>query len=52
MTAIAGAPSTIKHWKAINWRMVEDTVNRLQLRIAKAIKLERLNSRIVNNSSL
>lgn len=41
MTAIAGAPSTIKHWKAINWRTVEDTVNRLQLRIAKAIKIGR-----------
>lgn len=41
MTAIAGAPSTIKHWKAINWRAVEDVVKRLQLRIAKAIKIGR-----------
>lgn len=41
MTAAAGAPSAIKHWKAINWRIVEDAVNRLQLRIAKAIKIGR-----------
>ena len=42
MTALAGAPSTrIIHWKAINWSTVEDQVRRLQLRIAKAIKLGR-----------
>lgn len=42
MTATAGAPSTrIIHWKAINWQIVEDQVRRLQLRIAKAIKLGR-----------
>lgn len=41
MTAIAGAPSTIRHWKAINWYTVEDAVKRLQLRIAKAIKIGR-----------
>ena len=42
MTAIAGAPSTrIIHWKAINWSTVEDQVRRLQLRIAKAIKIGR-----------
>lgn len=42
MTALAGAPSTrIKHWKAINWPKVEDLVKRLQLRIAKAIKIGR-----------
>ncbi len=42
MTALAGAPSTrIIHWKAINWKTVEDQVNRLQMRIAKAIKLGR-----------
>ena len=31
----------INHWKAINWKTVEDLVNRLQLRIAKAIKTGR-----------
>ncbi len=42
MTAIAGAPSTrIILWKAINWLIVEDQVRRLQLRIAKAIKIGR-----------
>ena len=42
MTAVAGAPSTrIIHWKAINWSTVEDHVSRLQLRIAKAIKIGR-----------
>lgn len=42
MTALAGAPSTrIIHWKAINWETVEDQVSRLQLRIAKAIKIGR-----------
>lgn len=42
MTALAGAPSTrIIHWKAINWSTVEDLVRRLQLRIAKAIKIGR-----------
>jgi len=42
MTAVAGAPSTkIVYWKAINWKTVEDQVSRLQLRIAKAIKIKR-----------
>jgi RNA-directed DNA polymerase len=42
MTASAGAPSTrIINWKTIHWPTVEDQVNRLQLRIAKAIKLGR-----------
>jgi RNA-directed DNA polymerase len=42
MTALAGAPSTrIIHWKAINWPTVENQVRRLQLRIAKAIKIGR-----------
>ena len=42
MTATAGAPSTrILHWKAIHWPTVENHVNRLQLRIAKAIKIGR-----------
>ncbi len=42
MTASAGAPSTKKfHWKAIIWSTVEYEVRRLQLRIAKAIKMGR-----------
>jgi RNA-directed DNA polymerase len=42
MTATAGAPSTRKIiWKTINWSTVEKEVRRLQLRIAKAIKLGR-----------
>ena len=42
MTAVAGAPSTkIIHWKAIDWPTVKDQVSRLQLRIAKAIKIGR-----------
>jgi RNA-directed DNA polymerase len=42
MTATAGAPSTrIINWKTIIWKKVEDLVSRLQLRIAKAIKLGR-----------
>ncbi len=44
MSATAGAPSTtIHHWKAINWQIVEDHVRRLQSRIAKAIKIGRYN---------
>jgi len=40
MTALAGAPSTrIISWKTIIWSEVEDQVKRLQLRIAKAIKI-------------
>jgi RNA-directed DNA polymerase len=43
MTAVAGAPSTRRTlWKAIIWSTVEYEVRRLQLRIAKAIKLGRL----------
>lgn len=42
MTATAGAPSTrITHWKAIDWKTVNDFVSRLQMRIAKAIKIGR-----------
>ena len=41
MTATAGAPSTTIHWKAIIWSTVEYEVRRLQLRIAKAIKIGR-----------
>lgn len=42
MTATAGAPSTRTiNWKAINWQTVETQVSRLQLRIAKAIKIGR-----------
>lgn len=41
MTAIAGAPLTRTYWKTINWTTVENFVNRLQLRIAKAIKIKR-----------
>jgi N-terminal domain of reverse transcriptase len=42
MTATAGAPSTkIINWKTINWSTVENQVSRLQLRIAKAIKIGR-----------
>jgi RNA-directed DNA polymerase len=42
MTATAGAPSTrIIHWKSIDWKTAEDQVRRLQLRIAKAIKIGR-----------
>jgi RNA-directed DNA polymerase len=39
-----GAPSTRKlNWKHIIWRKVENHVRRLQMRIAKAIKLGRMN---------
>ena len=42
MTALAGASSTkMTFWKAINWSKAEDQVKRLQLRIAKAIKMGR-----------
>ena len=42
MTAKAGAPLTrINNWKSIIWTTVEDHVSRLQLRIAKAIKIGR-----------
>lgn len=42
MTAMAGAPSTkTLNWKTIHWPTVESHVNRLQLRIAKAIKIGR-----------
>jgi len=42
MTATAGAPSAKKiHWKTIIWSTVEYEVKRLQLRIAKAIKMGR-----------
>jgi len=42
MTASAGAPSTRSiHWKSIDWKTAEEQVRRLQLRIAKAIKIGR-----------
>ena len=42
MTAVAGAPLTrFTHWKAIDWKTAENQVSRLQLRIAKAIKIGR-----------
>ncbi len=42
MTAVAGAPSTRNiTWKTIDWSTVEYEVKRLQLRIAKAIKIGR-----------
>ena len=43
MTAIAGALPTkkITHWKTISWSAAEYQVKRLQLRIAKAIKIGR-----------
>lgn len=44
MTASAGAPSTsFNHWKTIDWKIVEEQVRRLQLRIAKAIENGRYN---------
>lgn len=40
--SLIGASSTrVKIWSVINWREVEAHVRRLQLRIAKAIKIER-----------
>lgn len=42
MTAIAGAPPTRNiQWKTINWKTIEYHVKRLQLRIAKVIKIGR-----------
>lgn len=42
MTAKAGAPLTKTiNWKSIPWKTVEEHVSRLQLRIAKAIKMSR-----------
>ncbi|MGZ3633444.1 MAG: reverse transcriptase N-terminal domain-containing protein [Parachlamydiaceae bacterium] len=42
MTATAGAPLTRSiNWKTIIWSTVENHVSRLQLRIAKAIKMGR-----------
>ncbi len=42
MTATAGAPLTKHiHWKTIIWSTVESEVKRLQMRIAKAIKMGR-----------
>ncbi len=40
--SLIGASSTrVKIWSVINWRDVEAHVRRLQLRIAKAIKIRR-----------
>ena len=42
--SLIGASSTrVKIWSVINWREVEAHVQRLQLRIAKAIKIGRHN---------
>jgi RNA-directed DNA polymerase len=39
MTAIAGAPiGSFKNWKSIHWPTVYESVKRLQMRIAKAVK--------------
>jgi hypothetical protein len=35
---ISGAPSACSSWESINWVFVEQQVNRLQMRIAKAVK--------------
>ncbi|MCB1115313.1 MAG: group II intron reverse transcriptase/maturase [Chlamydiia bacterium] len=42
-TLIGASSARIKTWDAINWRIVEIHVQRLQLRIAKAIKVGRYN---------
>ena len=40
--SLIGASSAgVKSWNAINWHKVEAHVRRLQLRIAKAIKIKR-----------
>ena len=38
-----GAPSAKIEWQSINWKAAQETVNRLQMRIAKATKLGRHN---------
>ena len=38
-----GAPSATTTWRSINWKTAQEIVNRLQMRIAKAIKLGRHN---------
>ena len=38
-----GAPSATTKWQSINWRAAKEIVNRLQMRIAKAIKSGRHN---------
>lgn len=39
MTATAGASiGKFKNWKSIKWKIVYQFVNRLQMRIAKAVK--------------
>jgi hypothetical protein len=40
LNTMLGAPSArILNWKHITWHKVEDHVRRLQMRIAKAIKI-------------
>jgi len=40
LNTMLGAPLAVRfEWKAINWKSVKDHVKRLQMRIAKAIKL-------------
>ena len=43
LTHTVGAPSARSTWQTINWQTVQEIVNRLQVRIAKAIKLGRHN---------
>ena len=43
LNTMLGAPSAVRfNWKTINWKTVKNHVIRLQLRIAKAIKLMRI----------
>ena len=42
LNTMLGAPLAVRlEWKAINWKTVREHVKRLQMRIAKAIKLGR-----------
>ncbi len=42
MTAIAGAPiGGFRNWKSIHWKTIYEAVKRLQMRIAKAVKVGR-----------
>jgi RNA-directed DNA polymerase len=41
VTAIGAPSAKFSHWTLINWEIVKNHVQRLQLRIAKAIKLKR-----------
>jgi hypothetical protein len=47
MVTTVGAPSArIITWTSINWRVAQDLVYRLQMRIAKAIKLGQRKSKV------